>query len=213
MKLTICLIEDDRRINNAAKKILKLNGYEVITISRMIDFTERLVHSKADVIVIDSDFTKDHLDEVIKEACTIVSKEFLLLLGREQRDNIPCITKPINYSKFLVSITEITRDCWSEKHGPFTFLVRENEVIYNNQTIKLTNKEFQILKIIASAKDYATRKDILNGIWGVGSAYETRTVDMHIKSLRRKLPDPNIIETRYGKGYCCRRPINLSKLK
>ena len=73
-------------------------------------------------------------------------------------------------------------------------------VKYNDSVINLTVKEFELLALLIKNKGKAvSREEILDIIWGFDSL-ETRSVDMHIKSIRKKL-GIDIIETVYGFGY------------
>ena len=70
----------------------------------------------------------------------------------------------------------------------------------------LTLKEYHLLKMLAENRERVIpREELLNVIWGINFAGETRTLDMHIKSLRAKLSDnpdnPKYIKTVRGVGY------------
>lgn len=74
------------------------------------------------------------------------------------------------------------------------------------ESVELTLKEFQLLEFLAQNRDRVVpREELLNQIWGIDFAGETRTLDMHIKSLRAKLADspdnPRYIKTIRGVGY------------
>ena len=72
---------------------------------------------------------------------------------------------------------------------------------YDGKTISLTIKEFDILALLLKNKGkVVSRDEILSSIWG-NEELEIRTIDMHIKSLRKKINDEGIIETIYGLGY------------
>lgn len=76
-----------------------------------------------------------------------------------------------------------------------------HEVRRGGQTVELTLKEFELLRLLLSRRGTVlTRDDILAHVWGYHYAGETRTVDMHIKSLRRKLGEGYITTVR-GVGY------------
>ena len=73
----------------------------------------------------------------------------------------------------------------------------------NEDIIPLTSKEFEILSLLFLNKDKVlSRDEIFMKIWGQ-AAFESRTIDMHIKSLRKKLKDEkgDFIQTIYGIGY------------
>lgn len=75
------------------------------------------------------------------------------------------------------------------------------EVRCNGETVDLTYKEFELLRLLLSRKGTVlTRDDILAHVWGYHYVGETRTVDMHIKSLRKKIGE-GYISTVRGVGY------------
>ena len=75
------------------------------------------------------------------------------------------------------------------------------EVRRDGQLVELTRKEFELLRLLLSRRgEVLTRDEILRSVWGYGYTGETRTVDMHIKTLRQKLGDP-LITTVRGVGY------------
>ena len=73
----------------------------------------------------------------------------------------------------------------------------------DDQEILLTHKEFELLEYLLENKNIVlTRDRILDRIWGYSAEVETRTLDVHIRSLRQKLgAKGNLIETVRGVGY------------
>ena len=81
---------------------------------------------------------------------------------------------------------------------------RKHEVLVDGNIIELTNKEYKLLCYLIERPTFvATRDELLNSIWGYDYDGESRTVDMHIKSLRQKIGDEGgeIIQTVRGVGY------------
>lgn len=79
-----------------------------------------------------------------------------------------------------------------------------HEVLVSGKMVELTNKEYKLLRYLMERPSFvATRDELLNSIWGYEYDGESRTVDMHIKSLRQKLGDEdgNLIQTVRGIGY------------
>lgn len=75
------------------------------------------------------------------------------------------------------------------------------EVRKNGNPVELTYKEFELLRLLASRRGMVlTRDDILQAVWDYDFAGETRTVDMHVKTLRQKIGD-GYIQTVRGVGY------------
>ena len=81
-----------------------------------------------------------------------------------------------------------------------------HRVFKAGQEIEMTHREFELLKFLMTNRGIAfSRDDLLNHVWGFAYGGETRTVDVHIRQLRRKLEDdaasPAMIETVRGRGY------------
>jgi len=82
----------------------------------------------------------------------------------------------------------------------------KHRVFAGNNEIEMTNREYELLKFLMQNRGIAySRDDLLNHVWGYEYSGETRTVDVHIRQLRRKLEkddaNPVIIETVRGRGY------------
>ena len=87
--------------------------------------------------------------------------------------------------------------------------VERHEVKVGERQVELTLKEFELLKYLVENRGRVfTRDQLLNNVWGINYAGETRTVDVHIRHLRQKLSDEEndeqYIETIRGKGYKAR---------
>jgi len=81
-------------------------------------------------------------------------------------------------------------------------LVAEREVVVAGRPVELTAREFDVLCYLAErAGEVVTRRRLLTDVWGLEDPGETRTVDVHIAQLRRKLGRPGAIRTVRGVGY------------
>ncbi len=117
------------------------------------------------------------------------------------------ITKPFGLMELQARVKAVLRRTQS---APVDAILRyedleidpaAREVRRNGEPVELTYKEFELLSLLVSRPGNAlTRDDILAHVWGYEFAGETRTVDMHIKSLRRKLGEHYITTVR-GVGY------------
>ncbi|MDW7658255.1 MAG: response regulator transcription factor [Bacillota bacterium] len=81
-----------------------------------------------------------------------------------------------------------------------------HRVLKQNHEVEMTNREYELLKFLIMNRGIAfSRDDLLNHVWGFEYGGETRTVDVHIRQLRRKIEDndaePVMIETVRGRGY------------
>ena len=119
------------------------------------------------------------------------------------------IIKPFSIRELLARIRAVLRryDNYPVDElirvGPITIESDNYEAFRNDQKLELTLKEYELLKLLASAPGKVLTRDyLLDRIWGYEFYGETRTVDVHIRHIRMKLgDDAHMIETVRGVGY------------
>ena len=118
------------------------------------------------------------------------------------------ITKPFSVRELLARVRAVRRrvDESSGKTYEDDHLVIDFDdirVVCHGQKVKLTNKEFSLLSVMARSADRViTRQQLLDSVWGYSYYGDARTLDVHIRRLRQKLGDcGNCIETVVGVGY------------
>ena len=122
------------------------------------------------------------------------------------------ITKPFSVKEVLARITSVLRRYKYTSNEKVEVLkaddiqvnVNKHIVTKNGTEIELTLKEFQILKLLIENRgNVLTRTFLLDKIWGYDYYGETRTLDVHIRNLRKKIGDDDAkyIETIRGVGY------------
>lgn len=128
------------------------------------------------------------------------------------------ITKPFDIREVIVRIKSIFRriDLTSESVETNDLIVikldkgiqiyiERHEVLKNNEKIELTNKEYELLLFLAKNKGKAiSRNELLDKVWGYDFIGDSRTVDIHIQRIRKKLDESksaSLIETVFGVGY------------
>ncbi|HEY0770333.1 MAG TPA: response regulator transcription factor, partial [Sphingobacteriaceae bacterium] len=118
------------------------------------------------------------------------------------------ITKPFSVRELLARVRAVLRrldesasKTYEDDHLMIDF--DDIRVICNGRKIKLTNKEFSLLSVLAKSADRViTRQQLLDNVWGYSYYGDARTLDVHIRRLRQKLEDcGNCIETVVGVGY------------
>jgi DNA-binding response OmpR family regulator len=88
------------------------------------------------------------------------------------------------------------------RHGALVIDLRTHRVTVDGQEIPLTPKEFDILECLAADPGRVVgRQEILETVWDAHWYGPTKVLDVHIAALRRKLGDPGLIETVYGRGF------------
>ena len=122
------------------------------------------------------------------------------------------IAKPFGMMELVARIRAVLRrtEARAESEGPHPLVAggicvdeRAHTVFADGQEVQLTLKEYQLLTLLMKNRGAVLTRDVLlENIWGYGSENETRTVDVHIRTLRQKLgADGALIETVRGVGY------------
>jgi DNA-binding response OmpR family regulator len=118
------------------------------------------------------------------------------------------ITKPFSVKEMLARVRAVLRrvDESADKKYEDDLLTMdfvEMRVTCQGEKIKLTNKEFMLLSVMAKSADRVlARQQLLDNVWGNAYYGDTRTLDVHIRRLRQKLGDcGDCIETVVGVGY------------
>ncbi len=118
------------------------------------------------------------------------------------------ITKPFGMMELVSRVKAVLRRSKRDEKeeivvGSLKIYPNKHKVKAGDEKVTLTNKEFKLLCLLAEGKgNVLTRDQLLTNIWGYDFDGETRTVDVHIRSLRQKLGScGNLIETVRGIGY------------
>jgi len=219
MEYLIYSVEDDKDISHLINVTLSKQGYKVVSLYDGISFFKELEKVIPNMILLDIMLPNISGIEILKklrsnreyddiEIIIISAKSFIMDkvdgfdLGADDY-----IEKPFNILELISRVNAKTRRLKKNKVitiNDITLNLDKHTCNKNNIEIALTNKEFDILTLFFNSNgNVLTRDEILNKIWGIDEMIETRTVDMHIKSLRKKLEDKDykLISTIHGIGY------------
>ncbi len=223
MAHTILVVDDDEQVLDLLQVYLLKEGYRVLGARDGNDALELFKREHPDLVVLD--IMMPGLDGF--EVCQRIRKNsrvpvIMLTAKDEDVDKIlglemgadDYVTKPFNPRELLARIKAVLRRAaeWSEHPGAVLQLPRLEinpahcEVKVDGQPITCTPKEMQLLVTLASNPGRVfTRDQLLEQVWGYEYFGDTRTVDTHIKRLRRKLEVtgtcPWEIKTVWGVGY------------
>ena len=118
------------------------------------------------------------------------------------------ITKPFSVRELLARVRAVLRRLdesatQNYEDDQLTIDFADIRTVCNGRKIKLTNKEFSLLSVLAKSADrVVTRQHLLDSVWGYSYYGDARTLDVHIRRLRQKLEEcGNCIETVVGVGY------------
>ena len=118
------------------------------------------------------------------------------------------ITKPFSVRELLARVRAVLRrldenTSQNYEDDQLTIDFADIRTVCNGRKIKLTNKEFSLLSVLAKSADrVVTRQQLLDSVWGYSYYGDARTLDVHIRRLRQKLEEcGDCIETVVGVGY------------
>lgn len=221
----ILVVDDEEHIVELIKYNLLSSGYKVISCNNGSDAVKLAIKEKPSLILLDLMLPEKDGYDVCKEIrakseikdtsiimLTAKSEEFDKILGLELGAD-DYITKPFSIRELLARVKAVLRrrvsigeDSSFMTFGDLTANFEKREITIKDKKIELTLKEFELLEmLIKNRGKILTRETLLDKIWGYEYIGETRTVDVHIRYLRKKIEEddknPKYIETIRGVGY------------
>ena len=217
---TILVVEDEPSIASFVSLYLKNAGYDVRAVTTgSAALTHVAAESPALIIL---DLMLPDIDGI--EICRRVRKTsdvpILMLTARDEDvDKIiglevgadDYLTKPFNPRELVARVKSVLRRAAPERrrdveeelhHGDLSINAGRREVKVGEEEIQLAPKEFDLLWELLDHKGLVlTRDQLLERVWGYTFAGDTRTVDVHVRQLRRKLGEASPIVTVWGVGY------------
>ncbi len=217
MEGLIYSVEDDKDISKIINLTLSKQGYLVKSFYDGKSFFEALESKKPDMILLDMMLPDyDGLD-ILKRIRSEAKYDdvFVIIISarRMMTDKVDgldygaddYIEKPFNILELMSRVNSKFRRIKKDNSicfGKFKIDKEYHQAFYDNHKLELTVKEFDILEMLVASKGrVVSRDEILDQIWGDNDDLQTRTIDMHIKALRKKIGNDDIIETVYGIGY------------
>lgn len=217
----IWCVDDDSTIRDIEVYTLTQTGFEAKGFPDGLSMLEALKTEKPELIVLDIMMPGMDGVEVLKEIrsnsetrkipvimATAKGTEMDKIQGLDTGAD-DYLVKPFGVMEMVSRIKAVLRRCESDEKeevltvGEITLSDKEHLVTVNGKKVALTFKEFEILKLFMQSPGIVFSRDkLLSEVWGVDYLGESRTVDMHIKTLRQKLGDVGSrIETVIGVGY------------
>lgn len=217
----IWCVEDDASIRDIEVYALQSTGFEARGYEDGNTFWQELQSEKPELVVLDIMLPGMDGIQILKKMRE--NKEFqaipviMATAKGEEYDKIHgldlgadyYLAKPFGVMELVSCVKAVLRRCQPKridhllKTGNLIVNLDEHTVTANGERILLTFKEFEILRLFLSHPGMVyTRDQLFNDIWGMNYCGETRTVDMHIRTLRQKLGIyGKMIETVRGVGY------------
>ncbi|ABR49016.1 two component transcriptional regulator, winged helix family [Alkaliphilus metalliredigens QYMF] len=221
----ILVVDDEEHIIELIKFNLEKNGFSVLTSDNGEESIELVKNNDVDLIVLDLMLPgidgievckrirrMDDYDKTPIIMLTAMGEETDRILGLELGAD-DYMTKPFSIRELVARIKAVLRRSEEKQTVRAIKLVvkdlmidtEKHEVRIKDQPIELTLKEFELVRILAENRGKVlSRNLLLDEVWGYDYFGETRTVDVHIRHLRKKIGDDQsgeYIETIRGVGY------------
>ena len=216
MKKVICVVEDEKAINDLVAQYLKKEGYEVRSYYTYEEASEHVsdddVHLWILDIMLDDKSGFDLIEEIRLQGRDIPvifmsarDKEFDRIIGMEKGSD-DYITKPFSPKELVLRVNNVIKRVYKNDNNRilidgYELDEEQRKVFAGSDEIDLTTKEFDLLMMFIKNKGIAFSRDkILENVWEENYYGSDRVVDDTLRRLRKKLPNLNI-HTIYGYGY------------
>lgn len=214
--MRVLLIEDDDTIAEPLAKGLSREGF---TVERVATGTAALEAQPADLVLLDLGLPDLDGFEVCRRIRARSDVPLIVLTARgEEVDRVvglelgadDYMVKPFGFRELVARLRAVSRRAATRPEpapgplriGPLEIDRRTRKVALNGSDVALTPKEYDLLLFLGSDPGAVrTREDIIDTVWDPHWYGPTKTLDVHVASLRRKLGDPGWVETVRGVGY------------
>ncbi|MGV2980560.1 response regulator [Camelimonas sp. ID_303_24] len=219
----VLVVDDDRRLRALLARFLGDNGYRVTAAADAAEASARLTQIQFDVMVLDVMMPGENGFDFAARLRRSLNTPILMLTARgDPQDRIrgleigvdDYLGKPFEPRELLLRIGAILRRTASNGHagapeqvsfGPFTYRLDRGELRRGEELVRLTDREREILTILASHNGDNVPRETISGQGGPGGVANERTVDVQINRLRRKIENdpanPAWLQTVRGIGY------------
>ncbi len=214
--MNILVVDDEILIRNVIKDYLENEGYQIFEAENGIEAIRVFKEEKIDLVILDIMMPKKDGYETLKELRTISETPVIMLTAmKEELDKLhgfdlgvdDYVTKPFSPKEIVARVKAILKrdgkikDIY--KYESLMIDYKGRKVTIDEKEIELTPKEYELLTYFINNKGIAlSREALLNVIWGYDFYGDYRTVDTHIKMLRRSLGKyRNLIKTVRAVGY------------
>jgi DNA-binding response OmpR family regulator len=217
---TILVVEDEQAIASFVSLYLKNAGYAVRAVTTGAGALNAVASEMPSLIVLDLNLPDMDGVEICRRIRKTSDVPILMLTARDEDvDKIiglevgadDYLTKPFNPRELVARVKSVLRRSTSDRrvdggdeirHGELLVNSGRREVLVGEDEIQLAPKEFDLLwELLDHRGIVLTRDQLLERVWGYTFAGDTRTVDVHVRQIRRKLGDASPIVTVWGVGY------------
>ena len=217
----IHVVEDDAGVRELELYTLRTAGYEAAGFGEPAEFRRALQESLPELVILDVMLPGEDgmsLLRFLRHDARTRRLPVILVTARDaEMDKVngldagadDYLTKPFGVMELLARVRALLRRSGEDRaedtltHGPITLDRLRHRVTAGGTEVVLTHMEFELLAFLMAHPGQAlTREVLLDDVWGMAYAGDTRTVDVHIRTLRQKLGSSgSLIATVRGVGY------------
>ena len=216
--MRVLLVEDDDRVAGALIPALTRRGLAIARLASGAGVLDR-VH-EVDVILLDLGLPDIDGVTLCRQIRAVSDVAVIVVSARGEVDDRiqglragadDYLVKPYDVEELLARVEAVRRRRGEHggsqepiviKAGDVSVDLSRHEVLVDGQAIALSRKEFQVLALVAGARGaVCSREHVLTEVWGHRGPAESRSLDVHVATLRTKLGRPALIETVRGVGY------------
>jgi DNA-binding response OmpR family regulator len=214
---TILLVEDEQSIGVLLRGYLEREGHQVVWVRSGESGLAELARHPVRLVVLDVGLPGIDGFEVCRQIRTRSRVPIIMLTARdEEADRVAGLEvgaddylgKPFSPRELMARVKAVLRRVEPRSQEDVlrlhdvTLWRSGREVEVDGRSIELTGKEFDLLAFLMdNAGAVVSRETLLDRVWGMEYPGETRTVDVHVGQLRKKLGRPDLIRTVRGSGY------------
>jgi two-component system, OmpR family, alkaline phosphatase synthesis response regulator PhoP len=214
---TVLLVEDEHSIGSMTRGYLERSGWRVVWVRSGEEALAELGRHQIRIVILDIRLPGIDGFDVARMVRTRSDVPILMLTARdEEPDRVAglelgaddYLTKPFSPRELVARMKAVLRR--TDGRGAEEVLTLDDvvlnrnarEVVVNGNAVELTTKEFDLLATLLENPGIVVSRDqLLDRVWGMTYPGGTRTVDVHVAQLRRKLGRPELIRTVRGAGY------------
>lgn len=198
--IKILIVEDDPNIAKLMEATVAIGGYDSEVCSNGSEAFEKIERTNYDLILLDVMLPDMSGFEIMKKRTNTESQVIFITAKQELTDKVrglrlgaeDYIVKPFEAMELLARIEVILRRVKRTErvyhYGDISVNVEEHTCKCGGEEVYLTPKEFEVLVFFIQHKDVAISRDrLLAAVWGFEYEGESRTIDIHIQQLRKKL--------------------------
>ncbi len=215
----ILIVDDDQDILKVLQANLNFEGYNVILAQNGIEAYQKAIEENPDLIILDLNLPDiDGIQICHKLREKNIEIPIIMLTARDSMSDkilgLECgaddyIVKPFNFLELNARIKSCLRrykkfyDKNEIKFKSITIYPEKFEIYYNDKKIELTKTEYNLFMFFyKNLGKICSRRDIKKELWKNKEIYDwSRTIDIHVNKLRKKLPEDIKIKTVSGVGY------------